>query len=132
MKLKLKLESKDLTRFQLTFLYSFIQVESPFESVYWRPKNQTSRRPIVLTTWSKSCLPVVVCWMANSNSASIVVTRTFSCQSRNNNKIRCKNDIRSSKAQRAIDTYILHSHIYKCILINTFKLNLILFRYRNK
>lgn len=30
-------------------------------------------------TWSKSCLPVVVDWMANSSSASIVVTRTLTC-----------------------------------------------------
>ena len=29
-------------------------------------------------TWSKSCFPVVLCWMANSSSASIVVTRTVS------------------------------------------------------
>lgn len=28
-------------------------------------------------TWSKSCLPVVLVWMANSSSASIVVTRTL-------------------------------------------------------
>lgn len=63
----------------LTFLYSLIHVESPLESVYWSPKNHTSRRPIVFTTWSNSCLPVVVDWMANSSSASIVVTRTFSC-----------------------------------------------------
>jgi hypothetical protein len=63
-----------------TFLYSLIHVRSPFGSVYCNPKNQTSRNPIVFTTWSKSCLPVVLCWMANSSSASIVVTRTFSCK----------------------------------------------------
>ena len=28
-------------------------------------------------TWSKSCFPVVLGWIANSSSASIVVTRTF-------------------------------------------------------
>lgn len=55
-------------------------MRSPFESVYWSPKNQTSRNPIVLTTWSNNCLPVVVCWIANSSSASIVVTRTLSCK----------------------------------------------------
>lgn len=31
-------------------------------------------------TWSKSCLPVVLGRMANSSSASMVVTRTFICQ----------------------------------------------------
>ena len=31
-----------------------------------------NRRP-----WSKSCLPVVLGWMANSSSASMVVTRTL-------------------------------------------------------
>lgn len=31
-------------------------------------------------TWSNSCLPVVLGRMANSSSASIVVTRTFICQ----------------------------------------------------
>lgn len=31
-----------------------------------------------LRTWSKSCFPVVLGWIANSSSASIVVTRTFS------------------------------------------------------
>lgn len=31
-----------------------------------------------LCTWSKSCFPVVLGWIANSNSASMVVTRTFS------------------------------------------------------
>lgn len=31
-------------------------------------------------TWSKSCLPVVLGSMANSSSASMVVTRTFICQ----------------------------------------------------
>lgn len=31
-------------------------------------------------TWSKSCLPVVLGRMANSSSASIVVTRTFICR----------------------------------------------------
>lgn len=33
-----------------------------------------------LRTWSKSCFPVVLGWIANSSSASIVVTRTFSFQ----------------------------------------------------
>ena len=32
---------------------------------------------LCMFTWSKSCLPVVLGWMANSSSASIVVTRTF-------------------------------------------------------
>ena len=31
-------------------------------------------------TWSKSCLPVVLVWMANSSSASMVVTRTLYCK----------------------------------------------------
>jgi len=31
-------------------------------------------------TWSKSCFPVVLGWMANSSSASTVVTRTFTCE----------------------------------------------------
>lgn len=31
-------------------------------------------------TWSKSCFPVVLGRMANSSSASMVVTRTFICQ----------------------------------------------------
>ena len=66
----------------LTFLYNLIQVWSPLESEYCRPKNHTSLNPMVLTTWSKSCFPVVVCWMANSSSASIVVTRTFICGKR--------------------------------------------------
>jgi len=61
----------------LTFLYNLIQVRSPLLSVYWRPKNHTSRSPMVFTTWSNSCFPVVVCWMANSSSASIVVTLSF-------------------------------------------------------
>lgn len=30
-------------------------------------------------TWSNSCLPVVLGWMANSSSASMVVTRTLTC-----------------------------------------------------
>lgn len=38
---------------------------------------------MVLTTWSNSCLPVVVCWIANSSSASIVVTRTFIYEKQN-------------------------------------------------
>lgn len=29
--------------------------------------------------WSKSCFPVVPGWMANSSSASMVVTRMFTC-----------------------------------------------------
>ena len=62
-------------------------MRSPLGSVYCRPKNQTSRKPIVLTTWSKSCLPVVLCWMANSSSASIVVTRTFSCNGKKRKKV---------------------------------------------
>ena len=33
-------------------------------------------------TWSKSCFPVVLGRMANSSSASMVVTRTFSCRSK--------------------------------------------------
>lgn len=36
----------------------------------------------VLPTWSKSCFPVVLGWMANSSSASMVVTRTFTCETR--------------------------------------------------
>ncbi len=28
-------------------------------------------------TWSNNCLPVVLGWMANSSSASMVVTRTL-------------------------------------------------------
>ena len=31
-------------------------------------------------TWSNSCLPVVLGWMANSSSASMVVTRTLTCK----------------------------------------------------
>lgn len=31
-------------------------------------------------TWSKSCFPVVDAWIANSSSASIVVTRTLTCK----------------------------------------------------
>ncbi|KAE9537866.1 hypothetical protein AGLY_005838 [Aphis glycines] len=60
-------------------LDSLIQVISPLLSVYCRPKNHTSLKPMVFTTWSNSCLPVVVCWIANSSSASIVFFRTPSC-----------------------------------------------------
>lgn len=38
------------------------------------------RGPPKLLTWSKSCLPVVLGWTANSSSASMVVTRTFTCK----------------------------------------------------
>ena len=31
-------------------------------------------------TWSNSCFPVVLGWMANSSSASMVVTRTLICR----------------------------------------------------
>lgn len=91
----------------LTLLLSLSQVEKPLLSLYWSPKNQVSLSPIVFTiyahdtdnmtrshldlrkhrsrrharhTWSKSCLPVVLGRMANSSSASMVVTRTFICQ----------------------------------------------------
>lgn len=60
-----------------TFLFSLSQVSRPLVSLYCKPKYQISRRPIVLTTWSNNCLPVVVFCMENSNSASIVITRTF-------------------------------------------------------
>ena len=46
-----------LTYWADTFFSSFNQVENPVLSTYWRPKYHTSRRPIVLTTWSKSCFP---------------------------------------------------------------------------
>lgn len=36
-----------------TFLFNFSHVEKPLVSWYWSPKNQTSLRPIVLTTWKK-------------------------------------------------------------------------------
>lgn len=94
----------------LTLLLSLSQVEKPLLSLYWSPKNQVSLSPIVFTiythdtdnmtrshidlrkhrrhrharhTWSKSCLPVVLGRMANSSSASMVVTRTFICQRKN-------------------------------------------------
>lgn len=96
----------------LTLLLSLSQVEKPLLSLYWSPKNQVSLSPIVFTiythdtnnmtgshiylwtdrrrrhvrpTWSKSCLPVVLGRMANSSSASIVVTRTFIYQRKNTN-----------------------------------------------
>lgn len=48
---------------------------------YWSVKNRWHRH--ARHTWSKSCLPVVLGRMANSSSASMVVTRTFICQRRN-------------------------------------------------
>jgi hypothetical protein len=46
-----------------TFLASPSHVLKPFEFLYWRPKYQISRRPILLATWSNNCLPVVAGWM---------------------------------------------------------------------
>lgn len=95
----------------LTLLLSLSQVEKPLLSLYWSPKNQVSLSPIVFTiythykdnmtrslidlrkhrrrrhawhTWSKSCFPVVLGRMANSSSASMVVTRTFICRRKKN------------------------------------------------
>lgn len=63
----------------------------------------SSRLPIWLQhtscTWSKSCLPVVLGRMANSNSASIVVTRTLICQ---------------RKQRKSSQMFISVSHWEKC------------------
>ena len=46
-------------------------------SSYPPASTPATRMPVQPHTWSKSCLPVVLGWMANSSSASMVVTRTL-------------------------------------------------------
>lgn len=43
-------------------------------------KDGNQRRSRAPLTWSNSCFPVVLGWMANSSSASMVVTRTLICR----------------------------------------------------
>lgn len=39
-----------------TFLFSFSHVVRPFSSTYWSPKNHTSLKPMVFTTWKDNQL----------------------------------------------------------------------------
>lgn len=48
-----KLHSQRATE-QLTFLLSLSHVEKPLVSWYWSPKYQTSRSPMVLTTFKNT------------------------------------------------------------------------------
>lgn len=38
-------------------------------------------------TWSKSCFPVVLGWKENSSSASMVVTRTLTCNQKKRGEV---------------------------------------------
>jgi len=42
-----------------------------------RNSKKKNYQQVYTHTWSNNCFPVVLGWMANSSSASIVVTRTL-------------------------------------------------------
>lgn len=53
-------------------------------------------------TWSNSCLPVVLGWMANSSSASTVVTRTLTC-----GRTRANESSKAGRSNREVLTGLL-------------------------
>lgn len=55
-----------------THAFRLMSISSQISASVFRPDME-----LVKLTCSKSCLPVVTDWMANSSSASIVVTRTL-------------------------------------------------------
>lgn len=115
-----------------TFLLSFNQVRKPLLSVYCKPKYQISRRPIVFTTWSNNCFPVVLGWIANSNSASIVVTRTliYKVLFTENTKNFCRKIHLNEKLLLENRKFNKNLHIFKISDLNHFsQSNLIMYEF---
>lgn len=93
-------KSKSLTH---TDIYSHYWLAKVVKKYLHPMRHQSnSHWRLAQLTWSKSCLPVVLGWMANSSSASIVVTRTLICRVRSRSLI----PLASIEGHRTTKTFV--------------------------
>lgn len=68
-------------------------------------------------TWSNSCLPVVLGWMANSSSASMVVTRTLTCWKKENKSSKADPEQQRGSQKVRTDMWLKHAELQSTALV---------------